>query len=81
MPDHWSVDGRTQHMSLSAPVAKVRCQKRSEGPSGIVLLSEDTSKSYAELGEVSPILVATPPARPATCQTAFGRAQAPYPLP
>ena len=40
-----------------------------------------TAKSAADVREVSADLETTPPARPAACQTALSRAQAPYPLP
>ena len=38
-------------------------------------------ESFADVREVSADLEATHPARPAACQAAFSRAQAPYPLP
>ena len=45
------------------------------------LLPTVTSKSFADVREVSADLEATHPARPAACQAAFSRAQASWFLP
>ena len=81
MPGHRVVDMRTQHMSVSAHIAKARCKKRNGGTGSSKQSPQITTKSFADVREVSADLETTHPARPAACQTALGQAQAPYPLP
>ena len=79
--DHGTSVGRTQCMSVSAAHAKKRCRSSIRVPFSIKQSPQSTTKSFADVREVSAELETTHPARPAACQTALGRVQAPYPLP
>ena len=81
MSDHGTSVGRTPGHVVSAAHTQERCRSLIRVPWSTKESTHNTTKSFADVREVSADLEATSPARPAACQAAFSQAQTPYPLP